>query len=56
MRGLLFLTAALLPFVREARAEEKEKEPTAVIELGAAVERTFPVYRADLQLFIQPRA
>jgi hypothetical protein len=32
MRGLLFLTAALLPFVGEARAEEKEKEPTVVIE------------------------
>jgi hypothetical protein len=39
--GLLFLTAALLAYEGEAQAEEKEKEPTAIIELGGAVERTF---------------
>jgi hypothetical protein len=42
IRGLLFLTVALLACVGEARAEEKEKEPIAIIELGGAVERTFP--------------
>jgi hypothetical protein len=42
VRGLLFLTIALSLFAARAQAEEKDKEPTAILEIGGAGERSFP--------------
>jgi CheY-like chemotaxis protein len=39
---LLFLAVVLSPFTTWARAEDKDKEPTMILEIGGAGERSFP--------------
>ena len=42
MRRLLFLTVSLSLVAVGAQASDKDKEPTAILEIGGAAERTFP--------------
>jgi hypothetical protein len=42
VRSLLLLTVALPMFAARAQAEDKVKEPAAVLEIGGAGERSLP--------------